>query len=88
MSAPENGWRALREAREREFRLNFAPLRRVIRRDELLSSVVELFLGAVVGVTKLNLGAGPEEELDARTAPLADEGPADGGAADASQPKP
>ena len=51
------GWRALREEREREFRIDFAPLRRAIRRNELFSAMVELFVGAVVGVTKLNLEA-------------------------------
>ena len=53
---PGHGWRALREEREREFRVDFAPLRRAIQRNELLSATVELFLGAVVGVTKINLG--------------------------------
>lgn len=55
-----DGWRALREEREREFRIDFAPLRRAIRRNEFLSATVELFLGALVGVTKLNLGAGED----------------------------
>ena len=55
-----DGWRVLREEREREFRIDFAPLRRAIRRNEFVSATVELFLGALVGVTKLNLGADEE----------------------------
>ena len=64
-----NGWRVLRERRERNFRVDFAPLRRAIRRNEFVSSVVELFVGAVVGVTKINLGVADDGKGDERPTP-------------------
>lgn len=62
---PGSGWRALRAEREREFRTDFAPLRDAMRRNEFVSASVELFLSALVGVTKINLGAGGSERDDA-----------------------
>lgn len=72
-----SGWRALREEREREFRSDFAPLHRAIRRNEFVSASVELFLSALVGVTKVNLGArdaAPEADLNSPPGPGRDAG--------------
>lgn len=50
------GWRMLRRENERGFDGDFSPIRRAIFRSELLGSVVELFVSALVGVGKINLG--------------------------------
>lgn len=61
------GWRAVRRELEREFSGNFQPLREAIQRNELFGSVAELFLSAVVGVTKLSFGV--KKELPAPAPP-------------------
>lgn len=53
----ETGWDKLRQENEGNFAPDFRPIRGAIRRNELLGSVVELFVSAIVGVSKLNLGA-------------------------------
>ncbi len=65
------GWDLLRREREGEFRGDFVPLREVIQRNELVGSMVELFLSALVGVTKISLnvqdvnGESISDDLDA-----------------------
>jgi len=60
----ETGWDKLRQENEGGYTPNFAPIRGAIRRNEFLGSVVELFISAIVGVSKLNLGAqeSPKED--------------------------
>ena len=53
----ETGWDKLRQENEQNYTPDFRPIRGVIRRNEFLGSIVELFVSAVVGVSKLNLGA-------------------------------
>ena len=53
----ETGWDKLRQENEEKHTLDFRPIRSAIRRNEFLGSVVELFLSAIVGVSKFNLGA-------------------------------
>ena len=53
----ETGWDKLRQENEGSYIPNFGPIRSAIRRNELFGSIVELFVTAVVGVSKLNLGA-------------------------------
>lgn len=53
----ESGWDKLRQENEGSYVPNFGPLRGVIRRNEFLGSLVELFISAIVGVSKINLGA-------------------------------
>jgi len=63
----ESGWDKLRQENEEKHTLNFQPIRSAIRRNEFLGSVVELFLSAIVGVSKFNLGAKeqiPTEKTD------------------------
>ena len=53
----ETGWDILRQENEEKHTPNFNPIRGAIRRNEFLGSMVELFVSAIVGVTKFNLGA-------------------------------
>jgi len=60
----ETGWDILRQENEGKHTFNFKPIRSAIRRNEFLGSVVELFLSAVVGVTKINLGAADPDQKE------------------------
>jgi len=60
----ETGWDQLRQENERSYVPNFKPLRNVIRRNEFIGSLVELFVSAIVGVGKLNLGAKDSPDKD------------------------
>ncbi|MFK8058402.1 MAG: hypothetical protein AB8F78_19915 [Saprospiraceae bacterium] len=53
----ETGWDKLRQENEDKHTFNFKPIRSAIRRNEFVGSIVELFISAVVGVSKYNLGA-------------------------------
>ena len=52
----ENGWQQLKRENEAKFKENFSPIQSFIRRNEYLGSLIELFMSALVGVGKLNLG--------------------------------
>jgi len=65
----ETGWDLLRQENEEKHTLDFRPIRSAIRRNEFLGSVVELFLSAIVGVSKFNLGA-REHNLPDKTDPV------------------
>lgn len=59
----------LRQENEGKHKPNFNPIRGAIRRNEFLGSIVELFISAIVGVSKFNLGAKEPEsnnKLDAK----------------------
>ncbi len=53
----ESGWDLLRQENEEKHKPDFNPIRGAIRRNEFLGSLVELFVSAIVGVSKFNLGA-------------------------------
>lgn len=63
----ESGWEILKKENEEKHRPDFHPIRGAIRRNEFLGSIVELFISALVGVSKFNLGAKdpePKEKSD------------------------
>ena len=65
----ESGWDVLRQENEEKHKPDFHPIRGAIRRNEFLGSIVELFISAVVGVSKFNLGAEepkPNDKLDSK----------------------
>lgn len=52
-----SGWRKLKQENERGFEANFAPLRLVMQRSELLGSMIELFVSAIAGIGRIGMGA-------------------------------
>jgi hypothetical protein len=65
----ESGWDVLRQENEGKHKPDFNPIRGAIRRNEFLGSIVELFISAIVGVSKFNLGAkeaDPSNKLESR----------------------